>query len=168
MAAQCFYSVALLSPLQHSRIPKKSRLFSTEFYSSSSSRVDLTAQAFPTRPGVEAPATVNGDCTRVYAISDLHTDYSENLCWVNSLSPQGNGENVLIVAGDVAETCENFLLTMSVLKDKFERVFFVPGNHDLWLRREKIDFVSILCQFLCFYLMRLITISISVILILCF
>lgn len=165
MAAHCFYSAAPLSPLQYPKIPKISCVFSAEINSSISGRVDLTTQAFRTRPGVEAPATVNGDCTRVYAISDLHTDYPENLSWVNSLSSQGNGKNVLIVAGDVAETCENFLLTMSILKDKFERVFFVPGNHDLWLRREKIDFVSIsptplvcgfLCQSLCFYLLLLI------------
>ncbi|KAL8481098.1 hypothetical protein ACS0TY_027583 [Phlomoides rotata] len=137
--ALCFYTAAPLSPLQYPRIAKNSCVFSTEF---DSGRLDLTTRAFRTRPGVEAPDTVNGDCSRVYAISDLHTDYPENLCWVNSLSSQGNGKNVLIVAGDVAETCDNFRLTMSILKGKFERVFFVPGNHDLWLRREKIDFLD--------------------------
>ena len=52
--------------------------------------------------------------------------------------------SVLLVAGDVAETFENFVYTMKILKERFRRVFFVPGNHDLWLRREGGLFVSIM------------------------
>ncbi|XP_073042313.1 uncharacterized protein [Primulina eburnea] len=74
----------------------------------------------------------------VFVLSDLHTDYSDNMSWVRSLKSRSS-EDVLLVAGDVAETCSNFVLTMSLLKDEFHRVFFVPGNHDLWLRREKAD-----------------------------
>ncbi|KAK9278509.1 hypothetical protein L1049_028076 [Liquidambar formosana] len=76
---------------------------------------------------------------RVFVLSDLHTDYMENMIWVKCLSTVRYKKDVLLVAGDVAETYENFVLTMSLLKDRFEHVFYVPGNHDLWCRREGED-----------------------------
>ncbi|XP_057772659.1 uncharacterized protein LOC130992147 isoform X2 [Salvia miltiorrhiza] len=99
-----------------------------------SARLHLT-----TRPAVETATIDGGGGARVYVVSDLHTDYSENMSWLNSLPNHNDGQNVLLVAGDVAETYQNFLVSMSILKEKFDRVFFVPGNHDLWLRRDKID-----------------------------
>lgn len=78
--------------------------------------------------------------SRVFVVSDLHTDYLENMSWVRSLSSNRYKKDVLIVAGDVAETCGNFVLTMSLLRERFQRVFYVPGNHDLWLRREKRNY----------------------------
>ena len=82
---------------------------------------------------------VNG--TRVFVVSDLHTDYAENMKWVKCLSNARYKNDVLVVAGDVAETYDNFVLTMSILKDRFEHVFYVPGNHDLWCRRDGEDYV---------------------------
>ncbi|PKI75537.1 hypothetical protein CRG98_004073 [Punica granatum] len=79
---------------------------------------------------------------RVFVVSDLHTDYSENMNWVNSLSTVNHKHNVLLVAGDVAETYKNFVTTMSLLKDRFEHVLYVPGNHDLWCRRESENYVD--------------------------
>ncbi|XP_058097785.1 uncharacterized protein LOC131242868 isoform X2 [Magnolia sinica] len=73
---------------------------------------------------------------RVFVLSDLHTDYAENMAWVKCLSTMRYRRDVLLVAGDVAETYKNFVLTMSVLKDRFQSVFYVPGNHDLWCRFE--------------------------------
>lgn len=77
---------------------------------------------------------------RVFVLSDLHTDYSENMTWVKGLSTVKHKKDVLLVAGDVAETYNNFVVTMSILKDRFEHVFYVPGNHDLWCRSEKDDY----------------------------
>lgn len=86
------------------------------------------------------PST-SGDAVglRVFVLSDLHTDYAENMKWVKSISTMRHKKDVLLVAGDVAETYENFVLTMSLLKDGFEHVFYVPGNHDLWCRRDGED-----------------------------
>lgn len=78
---------------------------------------------------------------RVYVLSDLHTDYSENMTWVKHISMVTHKKDVLLVAGDVAETFKKFVQTMSLLKDRFEHVFYVPGNHDLWCRWEKEDYV---------------------------
>lgn len=84
---------------------------------------------------------------RVFVVSDLHTDYPENLAWVRSLrssQPKRTqmDKDVLLVAGDVAETYSNFVLTMSLLKERFQHVFYVPGNHDIWCRREGQNYVD--------------------------
>lgn len=91
------------------------------------------------------------DSLRVFVVSDLHTDYADNMEWVRRMSSDRYQNDVLIVAGDIAETLSSFVLTMSELKNKFSTVFFVPGNHDLWCRREAGKFVSSYSQVWCFY-----------------
>ncbi|CAN6318011.1 unnamed protein product [Urochloa humidicola] len=93
--------------------------------------------AVPARATAEATITT----TRVFVVSDLHTDYPENMDWVRRLpaevgAGEGDGVDALVVAGDVAETRDNFARTMEVLRARFGAVFYIPGNHDLWLRRE--------------------------------
>ncbi|XP_043698844.1 acyl-carrier-protein phosphodiesterase PptH-like [Telopea speciosissima] len=84
----------------------------------------------------------HGEATgpRVFVLSDLHTDYSENMAWVKCLSAVGYKKDILLVAGDVAEMYKTFVLTMSLLRERFMHVFYVPGNHDLWCRGE--DYVD--------------------------
>ncbi|KAK8599633.1 hypothetical protein V6N13_077546 [Hibiscus sabdariffa] len=95
------------------------------------------------RPQVLSAAKKDGFGLRVFVLSDLHTDYPENMEWVRNLSTKRHDKDVLLVAGDVAETYDNFVLTMSLLKERFEYVFFVPGNHDLWSRWETEDLDSL-------------------------
>ncbi|KAF5184692.1 hypothetical protein FRX31_025724 [Thalictrum thalictroides] len=76
---------------------------------------------------------------RVFVISDLHTDYSQNMAWIHSLSTTLYQNDLLLVPGDVAETYNNFFSTMSILKLKFRHVFYVPGNHDLWCRHHNFN-----------------------------
>ncbi|KAL9437775.1 hypothetical protein AB3S75_023611 [Citrus x aurantiifolia] len=87
-----------------------------------------------------AASSTSASGLRVFVLSDLHTDYSENMTWVKCLSTTRHKKDVLLVAGDVAEKYDDFVLTMSLLKDRFQRVLFVPGNHDLWCRGEENDF----------------------------
>lgn len=91
-----------------------------------------------TRPQILPPPPLSRDALgfRVFVLSDLHTDYPENMNWVKSLSTKAYKNDLLLLAGDVAETCHNFYSTMSLLKDRFQHVFYVPGNHDLWCRSE--------------------------------
>ncbi|KAH7529502.1 hypothetical protein FEM48_Zijuj05G0190700 [Ziziphus jujuba var. spinosa] len=96
------------------------------------------------RPQILSSAHEDAVGLRVFVLSDLHTDYAENMKWVKSLSADRYKNDVLLVAGDVAETYNNFLLTMSLLKDRFEHVFYVPGNHDLWCRRDGEDNLTML------------------------
>jgi len=86
------------------------------------------------RPQILPSTSGDAGGLRVFVLSDLHTDYAENMKLVKSMSTVRHKKDVLLVAGDVAETYENFVLTMSLLKDGFEHVFYVPGNHDLWCR----------------------------------
>ncbi|KAL5749398.1 hypothetical protein ACOSP7_024001 [Xanthoceras sorbifolium] len=99
-------------------------------------------QQIPFRESIRrrpSSSSFSGFGSRVFVVSDLHTDYSENMTWVKCLSStttRHNKEDVLLVAGDVAETYNKFVFTMSLLKNRFRHVFFVPGNHDLWCRWE--------------------------------
>lgn len=88
-----------------------------------------------------------GAASRVFVLSDLHTDYPENMAWVKCLSTVKYRGDILLVAGDVAETYKNFVLTMSELKDRFQSIFYVPGNHDLWCRLDGENYVRISLPF---------------------
>lgn len=89
---------------------------------------------------------------RVYAISDLHTDYEANMEFVKSLSSSLYLPHTLIVAGDVANTLDTFTTTMRILSEKFQHVFFVAGNHDLWCKDSEANEVSniLFCPFALF------------------
>ena len=77
---------------------------------------------------------------RVFALTDVHTDYEENLAWIDSLAQRGYREqDVLILSGDVSDDLTILRRTLASLRRTFGRVFFVPGNHDLWLRGEPCD-----------------------------
>ncbi len=71
---------------------------------------------------------------RIFALSDLHVDYPENLAWVESLSRSDYTGDVLLVAGDISHDEPLLCRAMEVLRPRFRAVFFVSGNHDLWLR----------------------------------
>jgi hypothetical protein len=75
-----------------------------------------------------------GPPVRVFACSDLHVDYKENWAWCVALSESAYQHDALIVAGDVTDDLAKLRQTLGLLKQKFGEVFFVPGNHDLWLR----------------------------------
>jgi 3',5'-cyclic AMP phosphodiesterase CpdA len=65
------------------------------------------------------------------ATSDLHVSHAGNKAVVESIRPYTDGD-WLIVAGDVADTVADIEWTLSLLRDRFARVIWVPGNHELW------------------------------------
>ncbi|CAE7439971.1 Pacrg [Symbiodinium microadriaticum] len=71
---------------------------------------------------------------RIWALSDIHTDKAENMKWIEGLSPAEFRNDVLILAGDVANTFEALKHSVLLLRERFGRVFFCPGNHDLWMQ----------------------------------
>eukprot|EP00927_Polykrikos_kofoidii_P072679 TRINITY_DN68772_c0_g1_i1.p1 TRINITY_DN68772_c0_g1~~TRINITY_DN68772_c0_g1_i1.p1 ORF type:complete len:393 (+),score=28.04 TRINITY_DN68772_c0_g1_i1:65-1180(+) len=71
--------------------------------------------------------------TRLWAVSDIHTDSRENALWVERLSDTDYQQDALVVAGDVSDTVSTLQTTLQTLAGKFKTVFFTPGNHDLWL-----------------------------------
>ncbi len=73
---------------------------------------------------------------RVFALSDIHIDHSENARWIANLSSDEYRDDVLILAGDVADSPRLLAWCLSALTKRFKKVMFVPGNHDLWVIRE--------------------------------
>jgi 3',5'-cyclic AMP phosphodiesterase CpdA len=70
---------------------------------------------------------------RLLAVSDLHVRYPENRAVVEGLRPGSDGD-WLIVAGDVAEQVADVEWALRLLRERFARVVWVPGNHELWTR----------------------------------
>lgn len=79
---------------------------------------------------------------RIFVTSDLHADFKENEELLRRLSDLAYREDVLIVAGDVADQLEIIRDTLSLLRARFKRVFFMPGNHELWIRTDDCDSIQ--------------------------
>src|SRR4051812_32146347 len=67
----------------------------------------------------------------LYAISDLHVAYAENKRLLEGLRPTAS-DDWLIVAGDVGELFADVEATLRLLSDRFAKVIWTPGNHELW------------------------------------
>jgi predicted phosphodiesterase len=67
---------------------------------------------------------------RLLALSDLHLGHARNRDALGSLGH--HPEDWLILAGDVGETLAHLALAFEVACRRFERVLWVPGNHELW------------------------------------
>ncbi|EIE23640.1 Metallo-dependent phosphatase, partial [Coccomyxa subellipsoidea C-169] len=92
---------------------------------------------------------------RIWAVSDVHADYKENMEWCETLSENAYQEDTLILAGDISDDQAILRSTFELMVRKFEHVFFVPGNHDLWVRRKergvldslgKLEVIKDLCR----------------------
>lgn len=70
---------------------------------------------------------------RVFALSDIHVDYSENMAWIRGLSDQDYSGDVLLLAGDACHEIGKLDAALRCLREKFAEVFFLNGNHELWL-----------------------------------
>ncbi len=67
---------------------------------------------------------------KLYALGDLHLRHESNRKALLNLAP--HPDDWLIVAGDVGETEEHLRFALTVLSRRFAKLFWVPGNHDLW------------------------------------
>ena len=70
---------------------------------------------------------------KLWAVSDLHVRHPDNRAIAEDIRPE-SGDDWLIVAGDVAEQVDDVVRTLAVLRRRFARVVWVPGNHELWTR----------------------------------
>jgi hypothetical protein len=71
----------------------------------------------------------------LFAISDLHVGYAANRAALAQIGHHHG--DWLILAGDVGETVAHLELTLDQLQPKFGQLLWVPGNHELWTRREE-------------------------------
>jgi 3',5'-cyclic AMP phosphodiesterase CpdA len=67
----------------------------------------------------------------LFATSDLHVTHTGNAEVVETIRPE-SPEDWLLVAGDVGERMSAVIDTLSMLRERFARVVWVPGNHELW------------------------------------
>jgi 3',5'-cyclic AMP phosphodiesterase CpdA len=67
---------------------------------------------------------------KLYAISDIHLGFARNRQAFAALSP--HPDDWLILGGDIGETGEHLEFALRIATQRFAKVFWVPGNHDLW------------------------------------
>jgi 3',5'-cyclic AMP phosphodiesterase CpdA len=76
---------------------------------------------------------------RLLATSDLHVTHTGNREVVEQIRPGTDGD-WLIVAGDVADRVADIEWTLRLLRERFARVIWAPGNHELWtLPRDEVQ-----------------------------
>ncbi|HYH80268.1 MAG TPA: metallophosphoesterase [Longimicrobium sp.] len=73
---------------------------------------------------------------RIYAVSDLHSDFRENRSLLERIPAREHRGDALIVAGDVGDSLVLVREVLAELRERFAELFFVPGNHELWVRGE--------------------------------
>jgi 3',5'-cyclic AMP phosphodiesterase CpdA len=83
--------------------------------------------------GIGPELTRSNDLGAIVAISDLHVEVPENRRFVEELRPDAEGD-WLIVCGDVGEVMSDIEWGLRTLAQAFEKVIWVPGNHELWTR----------------------------------
>ncbi|CAF3287032.1 unnamed protein product [Rotaria socialis] len=76
---------------------------------------------------------------KIFAISDLHVDQTENMQWVEQLSTNKYLNDTVIIAGDVTHVLSKLIRTLEIFKSKFKDVYYCPGNHELWTRSNRED-----------------------------
>tara|TARA_R110002096_G_scaffold147740_12_gene308105 strand:+ start:920 stop:1750 length:831 start_codon:yes stop_codon:yes gene_type:complete len=75
---------------------------------------------------------------KLWAISDLHLASGINRAALAALPHYG--EDWLILAGDVAERSEHVHFAFQTLTERFAKVIWTPGNHDLWTVNDDPEF----------------------------
>jgi predicted phosphodiesterase len=98
--------------------------------------------AMPTLCLRSSPRSVGRWAMRVFALSDIHVDHDANAQWISGLSSADYVSDVLILAGDVSDSLESLATTLGVLAKKFRQVLYVPGNHELWVIRDRRNLTS--------------------------
>jgi 3',5'-cyclic AMP phosphodiesterase CpdA len=74
----------------------------------------------------------------LFAISDLHVNHAENRELVAALEPRSE-DDWLIVGGDVGESFADVEWALGLLAERFARVLWTPGNHELLVQRGAED-----------------------------
>lgn len=81
-----------------------------------------------------AGAEEGQDAVTLWAVSDLHVGARGNRDLVVDLVRPRNPEDWLIVAGDVAEDLDVVVDVLGELRQRFAKVIYAPGNHELYAR----------------------------------
>ncbi len=72
---------------------------------------------------------------RLLALSDLHVGYRDNAAIIKDLRPE-SAADWLLVPGDVSERCSDIEWALRLLSERFAKVIWAPGNHELWTHKK--------------------------------
>lgn len=75
--------------------------------------------------------TIRAAAARLLAVSDLHVSFPQNRAAVAGLRPESPAD-WLLVAGDVSEIAADVEWALRLLSERFAKVIWTPGNHELW------------------------------------
>jgi len=70
---------------------------------------------------------------QIWLSSDLHAEKEHN--WRAIRSFAAHPDDYLVLAGDVAANLEVLEETLRLLASRFKKVFYCPGNHEVWAAR---------------------------------
>jgi predicted phosphohydrolase len=87
---------------------------------------------------------------RIFAISDLHTDFEANWREIQESSQTYYRDDLLIVAGDISHRMDVIVKTLNYLNSIFKVVCYTPGNHELWSKQQSRTSISKLNEILQF------------------
>ena len=85
-------------------------------------------------PGQPGPEQDLSGGPRLLAVSDLHIGFPANRAIAERIQPVSPAD-WLIVAGDVGEQAADVEWVLGTLSERFAKVVWVPGNHELWTHR---------------------------------
>lgn len=68
---------------------------------------------------------------KLWAVSDIHVGHRGNRPVTEDIFPE-SPDDWLIVAGDVSEKTDDIKWALELLRSRFAKVIWVPGNHELW------------------------------------
>ncbi|WP_163550224.1 metallophosphoesterase family protein [Candidatus Frankia nodulisporulans] len=69
------------------------------------------------------------------AVSDVHIGYAENRGLVESIEAV-SPEDWLILGSDVGEIAADIIAIWRLMRSRFAKVIWVPGNHELWTAKQ--------------------------------
>ena len=67
---------------------------------------------------------------RLLAVSDLHVRQPQNRAFVEGMP--ASEDDWMILGGDLGESEADLRFVFETLAPRFEKLIWVPGNHELW------------------------------------
>jgi predicted phosphodiesterase len=87
---------------------------------------------------IAAMSSRRGARGRLLAVSDLHVTHPENRAVLERLRPRSD-DDWLIVCGDVSDSIADFHWALGLLSQRFAKLVWAPGNHELWTMPDERD-----------------------------